>query len=44
MTDNRIAMVELTVQNDEVRAVDEHHYLLVPSYLLDRKAIRDYRP
>lgn len=43
MDDERIAMFELTVQDDEVRVVDEKHYRLVPSDELDRDAIRDYR-
>jgi hypothetical protein len=39
-----IAMFELTVQDDEIRIVEERHYLLVPSDGLDEKEIRSYRP
>lgn len=31
MSDDRIAMFELTVQDDEVKVVDEKHYRLVPA-------------
>lgn len=31
MADDRIALFELTVENDEVRIVDERHYCLVPA-------------
>jgi hypothetical protein len=31
MTDNLIVLFELTVENDQVKIVDEKHYLLVPS-------------
>ncbi|MDP2121275.1 MAG: endonuclease [Hoeflea sp.] len=38
-----VALFELTLQNDEIRVVDEKHYLLVPAAKLDQAAIRDYR-
>jgi hypothetical protein len=38
-----IALFELTLQDDEVRVVDERHYRLVPANQLDQKTIRDYR-
>jgi|JI10StandDraft_1071094.scaffolds.fasta_scaffold05103_11 hypothetical protein len=43
MDGNRIAMFELTVEDDEVKVVEEKHYRLVPASDLDRAAIRDYR-
>jgi hypothetical protein len=43
MSDERIAMFELTLQDDEIRIVDERHYQLVPADELDDKAIRTYR-
>jgi hypothetical protein len=38
-----VAMFELTLQDDEIRVVDERHYQLVPADRLDQQAIRDYR-
>ena len=38
-----VAMFELTLQNDELRVVEERHYKLVPADQLDRQAIRNYR-
>jgi hypothetical protein len=38
-----IALFELTVENDEVRVVEERHYKLVPSSELDRAEISAYR-
>lgn len=43
MSDDTIAMFELTVEEDLVKVVDERHYKLVPSSELDSKAIRQYR-
>ena len=37
-----IALFELTLQDDDVRVVDERHYKLVPSGDLDPAAIRNY--
>lgn len=42
MADELIALFELTVQEDEVKVVDERHYKLVPASELDEKEIRDY--
>jgi hypothetical protein len=44
MTDERVAVFELAVQDDMVRVVEERHYKLVPATALDQKAIVDYRP
>ena len=38
-----VALFELTLQDDQVRVVDERHYKLVPADQLDPAAIRDYR-
>jgi hypothetical protein len=43
MDDEKVAMFELTVEDDQVVVVDEKHYKLVPSDRLDRKAIIAYR-
>lgn len=43
MEDGVVALFELTLQDDEVRVVEERHYKLVPATDLDRVAIRDYR-
>ncbi len=43
MSDNRIALFELTVDEDEVKVVEERHYKLLPADSLDEKAIRDYK-
>ena len=43
MTDGSIALFELTLQDGEVRVVQERHYRLVPAADLDRDAIRNYR-
>ena len=43
MHDERIAMFELTVENEQVVVVDEKHYRLLPADLLDRTAIISYR-
>ncbi|KQP26649.1 hypothetical protein [Methylobacterium sp. Leaf100] len=43
MSDERVAMFELTVQNDMVRVVQERHYRLMPARDLDRASIVAYR-
>lgn len=43
MNDDIVALFELTLQEDEIKVVDEKHYRLVPARKLDQKAIRDYR-
>lgn len=43
MDDQVVALFELTLQDDEIKVVDERHYRLVPAADLDRNAIRDYR-
>ena len=43
MEDKIIALLELTLRDDEIRVVEERHYRLVPADRLDAEAIRDYR-
>jgi hypothetical protein len=43
MADQSIALFELTMQDSEVRVVQERHYRLVPASELDQTAIRNYR-
>ena len=43
MADDVVALFELTLQDDEVRVVDEKHYKLVPWKELDKNAISSYR-
>jgi hypothetical protein len=43
MSNERVAMFELTVEDDMVRVVEERHYKLVPASELDQAAIRNYR-
>lgn len=43
MDDKIVALFELTLQDDEIKVVDERHYKLVPAKKLDQDAIRDYR-
>lgn len=38
-----VAIFELTVENDEIKVVEERHYKLVPKDEIDREAIRSYR-
>lgn len=38
-----VALFELTLQDNEVKVVEEKHYKLVPAAELDKNAIRDYR-
>ncbi len=43
MDESVVALFELTLQEDEVRVLDERHYQLVRSADLDQAAIRAYR-
>lgn len=43
MADGVIALFELTLQNDQVKVVEERHYKLVPARDLDPASIRDYK-
>lgn len=43
MENEVIALFELTLQDNEIKVVEERHYRLVPAKKLDRDAIRDYR-
>ena len=43
MEDGIIALFELTLQDDELRVVEERHYRLVPASELDHVAVRSYR-
>ena len=43
MDDGVVALFELTLQDDEVKVVDERHYKLVQAADLSSEAIRDYR-
>ncbi len=43
MADRIVALFELTLQDDEIKVVDERHYRLVPAKKLDQEAIRDCR-
>ena len=43
MSDERVAMFELTVQDDTVKVAEERHYKLLPAAQLDRTAIINYR-
>jgi len=38
-----VALFELTLQDEEVKVVEERHYRLVPAADLDRDAVRNYR-
>lgn len=42
MTEGVIALFELTLDDGQVKVVEERHYKLVPASELDRKAIRSY--
>lgn len=44
MQDRVVALFELTVQDDEIRVVEERHYRLVPSGDLVRERLIDYGP
>lgn len=43
MEEGVIALFELTLDDGQVKIVEERHYRLVPAADLDQKAIRDYR-
>ena len=43
MNEGVIALFELTLDDGQVKVVEERHYRLVPADELDRKAIREYR-
>ncbi len=43
MSDGIVAMFELTIQDEQVKVVEERHYKLVPASELDQDAIRAYR-
>ena len=43
MTDELIALFELTLREEEIKVVDERHYRLVAHNDLNRDAIRAYR-
>jgi hypothetical protein len=43
MEDAVVALFELTFQGDDVKAVEERHYQLVPADRLDPASIRSYR-
>jgi hypothetical protein len=43
MSDKLIALFELTIEDGEVKVVEERHYKLVPADQLDQAAIRTYR-
>jgi len=43
MQDRVVALFELTLQDNEVKVLEERHYRLVPAKRLDQNAIRDYR-
>ena len=43
MKDKVIALFELSLQDDEIKVVDERHYRLVPADKIAPDAIRDYR-
>jgi len=43
LQDEVVALFELTLQDDEIKVVEERHYRLVPAKKLDQNAIRDYR-
>ena len=38
-----VAMFELTLQDDEVKVLEERHYKLVPANKIDQTEIRHYR-
>ncbi len=43
MDDGVIALFELTLQDEEIKVVEEKHYKLVPARDLDQRALTDYR-
>ena len=44
LEDAVIALFELTLQDSEIKVVEERHYRLVPADQLDAESIRKYRP
>ncbi len=42
MGDDTIALFELTLENDEVRIVDERHYCLVPAKSITEDDLKKY--
>lgn len=44
MENGAVALFELTIQNEEVKIVDERHYRLIPASDLKAEEIRNYRP
>lgn len=43
MEDEKIAMFEITIEDDEMKVVEERHYKLVPKSEIDHKDIINYR-
>lgn len=43
LEDDRVAMFELGVENEQIKVVDEKHYRLVSAEMLDRSAVSSYR-
>ncbi len=43
MSNERIAMFELAVQDDTIVVAEERHYKLVPATQLDASEIQNYR-
>jgi len=43
MDDDRIAIFDLVLQNDEIKVAEERHYQLVAASDLDQNAIRNYK-
>lgn len=42
MSEERIAMFELTVKDSEIRVIDERHYRLVPARGISADDLRQY--
>ena len=42
MSDQRIAMFELVVQDEDIKVVDERHYQLVPGKNISPEDLRQY--
>jgi hypothetical protein len=43
MEDDKVAMFELSVADNQVVVVEEKHYKLLPAEAIDREAIISYR-
>ena len=43
MSDERVAMFEVALQEDVIKVVEERHYKLVPAASLDAASVREYR-